>query len=74
MNASHGYKDGDLVEIRSKNGSVVLPVYLTDDLRDDTLLIYSGTKGVNNLTTSQHSLDGKCAIFQENRVTMRLAD
>jgi len=73
MNASHGYKDGDLVEISSKNGSVVLPVYLTDDLRDDTLLIYSGTKGVNNLTTSQHSLDGKCAIFQENRVRIEKA-
>jgi len=68
INASHGFKEGEVVEVSSPNGSVELPVKLSEDLRDDTVLIYSGTRGVNNLTSSKHSLDGKCAIFQENRV------
>jgi anaerobic selenocysteine-containing dehydrogenase len=63
-----GYKTDEIVNVSSINGSVKLKVEVNDDLRDDCVLIYSGTKGVNNLTSSLHSYDGKNAIYQENRV------
>jgi anaerobic selenocysteine-containing dehydrogenase len=68
LNSSLGFKDDELVKITSDNGSVELKVKLNDDLRDDCVLIFSGTKGINNLTSSKHSYEGKSAIYQENRV------
>jgi len=68
INPSHGYNDTQRLEITSENGSVVLRVKNDNRLRDDTLLIYSGTPGVNNLTSSKHSYEGKSAVFQENKV------
>ena len=68
LHSSLGFADDSDVTIVSENGAVTLPVKNSDDLREDCVLIYSGTKGVNNLTSSKHSLDGKSAIFQENRV------
>ena len=65
-----GYKDEEKIEISSKTGSVVLAVKNDERLRHDTVLIYSGTAGVNNLTPSVHSYEGKSAVFQENRVTI----
>ncbi|WP_304546307.1 molybdopterin-dependent oxidoreductase [Sulfurimonas microaerophilic] len=70
LNSSHQIKDGERVKIVSQNGEVVLEVKNSDDLRDDTVLIYSGTPGVNNLTSSRHSIEGKSAIFQENMVSI----
>jgi len=68
IHPSLGYKDGDVLSISSESGSVTLKVQNSSRLREDTILIYSGTKGVNNLTSSKHSYEGKNAIFQENRV------
>jgi len=68
INSSCGYEEGEKIEIISENGSVVLEVKNDNRLRDDTLLIYSGTPGVNNLTSSKHSYEGKSAVFQENKV------
>ncbi len=68
LNASLGFLEDEEVCISSQNGSVKLKVTIDNDVRSDCVLIYSGTKGVNNLTTSKHSLDGKCAIFQDNKV------
>ena len=68
INSSHGYKDDEILELTSENGSVTLKVKNDDRLRDDSVLIYSGTKGVNNLTSSKHSYEGKSAVFQENKV------
>jgi predicted molibdopterin-dependent oxidoreductase YjgC len=70
LNASHNIDEGAKIKISSSCGTIVLPVKIVDRLRDDTLLIYSGNTQVNKLTTSQHSFEGKCAIFQENRVTI----
>ena len=70
LNSSLGYLEGEVVEIQSINGSVRLPVKHSDDVRVDCALIYSGTPGVNNLTSSKHSLDGKSAIYQQNKVTI----
>ncbi|WP_373001372.1 molybdopterin-dependent oxidoreductase [Sulfurimonas sp.] len=70
INSSHGLKEDEVVTISSANGSVELKVKINDDLRDDCVLIFSGTKGVNNLTSSKHSYEGKSAIYQENRVEL----
>ena len=68
INHSHGYNDAESVEISSESGSIILEVKNDNRLRDDTVLIYSGTPGVNNLTSSKHSYEGKSAVFQENKV------
>jgi len=68
IHSSLGYNEGDEIKISSDVGSVKLKVKYNDNLRRDCILIYSGTKGVNNLTTSKHSLDGKNAVYQELKV------
>jgi len=68
LHPSLGYGDNERVRIISADGSVELLVQNTQSLRDDCVMIYSGTKGVNNLTSSKHSYEGKCAVFQENKV------
>jgi len=68
LHSSHGYNNDEKVEIVSENGSVILEVKNDNRLRTDTVLIYSGTPGVNNLTSSKHSYEGKNAVFQENKV------
>ncbi|MFA6195070.1 MAG: molybdopterin-dependent oxidoreductase [Sulfurimonas sp.] len=68
LHPSLGFNEDEVVTISSACGSVRLKVKYNYDLRNDCVLIYSGTKGVNNLTTSKHSHDGKCAIYQENKV------
>jgi anaerobic selenocysteine-containing dehydrogenase len=67
-NRSLGLEEGSFVKISSVSGDVELRLKYDDRLRNDCLLIYSGTKGLNRLTSSKHSLSGKSAIFQENRV------
>ena len=73
VHSSLGYAQGEQITITSVNGSVELKVKHNDDLRADCVLIYSGTRGVNNLTSPKHSLDGKNAIYQENRVEISKA-
>ena len=68
INASHGYKEDELLMISSVNGNVKLKIKIDDNLRDDCVLIYSGTKGVNALTSSLHSYSGKNAIYQEDKI------
>ena len=63
-----GFREDENVNVSSLNGSVLLKVKYNDDLRKDCVLIYSGTPNLNNLTTCEHSSDGKSAIYQENRV------
>ncbi len=66
--------ENEEVCVTSACGSVTLRVKHCDAIRKDCVLIYSGTKGVNNLTTSKHSLDGKCAIFQEEKVEIKMKE
>ncbi len=70
IHSSHGLKDGDVTRVSSVNGSVELVVKVNNDIREDCVLIYSGTKGVNNLTSSEHTYEGKSAAFQEDRVQL----
>ena len=71
LNSSLGFKDNEMITISSHTGKVTLKVKNDDRVRVDCVLIYSGTKGVNNLTTSKHSLEGKSAIYQENKVEIQ---
>ena len=73
LHSSLGFADDSEVTVSSINGTVTLPVKNSDNLREDCVLIYSGTRGVNNLTSSKHSSEGKSAIFQENRVQITQA-
>jgi anaerobic selenocysteine-containing dehydrogenase len=68
LHSALGYEAESEVDISSKFGNICLKVQINDDLREDCVLIYSGTKGLNNLTSSKQSLDGKSAIFQEEKV------
>ena len=68
LHPSLGYAQNQNIKISSTCGSVVLSVCLDSDVRKDTVLIYSGTEGVNNLTSSKHSFEGRSAIYQEEKV------
>ena len=72
LNSALGFKEGEMVSVSSQSGSVELKVNINDDLREDCVLIFSGTKGLNNLTSSKHSYEGKNAIYQENRVEVNI--
>jgi anaerobic selenocysteine-containing dehydrogenase len=71
LHSELGYEEGQLITLQSSSGSVSLVVKHNDDLRKDCVLIYSGTEGVNNLTSSVHSYEGKCAVYQENKVRIK---
>jgi anaerobic selenocysteine-containing dehydrogenase len=71
LHPSLGVNDGDKVEIISEVGSVVLEVKTDENLRGDCVLIYSGTPGVNNLTPSYHSYEGKSAVYQDLKVKVK---
>ncbi|DAB30561.1 MAG TPA: molybdopterin oxidoreductase, partial [Sulfurimonas sp. UBA12504] len=71
LHSSHGVAEDESISISSVNGELRLQVRHNDDLREDCVLIYSGTSGLNNLTSSKHSLDGKNAIYQENKVEIK---
>lgn len=68
LHSSLGFEENQLVKVSSLYGDVELRVSINNDVRADCILIYSGTKGVNRLTTSEHSFEGKSAIFQEEMV------
>lgn len=72
VNPAMGYFEGQRLRLVSKNGSVELDVKLDENLRSDCVMVYSGTPGVNALTTSQLSYEGECASYQENKVKVEV--
>lgn len=68
IHPSLGFDEGAMITLASEEGEVELKVQNSEIVREDTVLIYSGTKGLNNLTSSKHSYEGKNAAYQENRV------
>jgi len=65
-----GFSDGEKVVIKSKWGSLILPVKNSKDLREDTALIHSGVKGVNNLTPPISSLEGDMACYGDVKIVV----
>ena len=74
LHSTLGYDEGEEVLVSSSVGTVRLKVKHSDALRQDTILIYSGTKGVNNLTSAELTWEGNSAAYQEEKVTIRLAN
>ena len=72
LHPSLKFAENQLVEVSSQTGTVCLHVSLDERLREDCVLIYSGTNGVNNLTTSKRSYEGNSAVYQQNRVTIKV--
>ncbi|QOP45959.1 molybdopterin-containing oxidoreductase family protein [Sulfurimonas paralvinellae] len=68
LNSKLGFTEGSRVKLLSNTGEAEFVVKINNNLREDCVLVHSGAKGVNMLTSSQHSYEGKNAIFQENFV------
>jgi len=68
-----GFSDGDKVLVSSMYGKCEFEVKLSDALRDDCVLIYSGTHGVNYLTPDKLSEEGDSAVYQDVLLTVELA-
>ena len=68
MHPDIGFKENQIVKVTSQQGSATFPVKYDTRLRQDSVLIYSGTPGVNILTPSLLSYEGESAVFQEYKV------
>lgn len=71
LNASLGFRDGEMVEVTSDEGSLKLEVKIDNNLRDDVAMIYSCVNGINELTSHKRAFGSDGAIFQENRVEIK---
>lgn len=68
MHPGCGYAEGTSVLLTSPSGSVEMEVKYDERLRQDCLLIYSGTPGVNFLTPAVLSYEGESAVYQEHTI------
>ena len=71
IHPDHGFRDGEKITVCSEYGEVRLRVKNTLDVREDSLLIYAGTKGVNRLTPSIVSEEGEGACYQEVKLQIK---
>jgi anaerobic selenocysteine-containing dehydrogenase len=69
-----GYEEGEIVQISSAYGAYTFEVTIDSGLREDTIMIYSGTKGVNYLTPDKLSEAGDSAIYQDVKVQIERID
>ncbi len=74
VHPSLGFLEDEVVKIQSEVGSVELAIKHDERLRNDCVLIYSGTPGVNNLTPNYHSYEGKSAVYQDVKVKILRID
>ncbi len=70
LHPSLGYSEGERVKVSSEYGSVVLKVVLTEDVRQNCIVITSNTVGINNLTPSMVSNEGENACYQEVKISV----
>lgn len=68
---SSKFKDNDLVLLSSKYGSAKFEVKIDKRLRSDTALIHGGAINSNFVTPHFESQEGKCAIYQDVKVTLK---
>jgi anaerobic selenocysteine-containing dehydrogenase len=69
-----GFADGETVRALSPYGEAEFVVKIDENLRDDCVMIYSGTPGVNYLTPDALSEEGESAIYQETRIVLEKID
>jgi anaerobic selenocysteine-containing dehydrogenase len=65
-----GLADGDRVEVRSEYGSVEMEVRVSEKLRDNIVLAYSGS-AINHVTPPKTDNHGNNAVFQDVLVEVR---
>ncbi|MDD2779920.1 molybdopterin-dependent oxidoreductase [Sulfuricurvum sp.] len=68
MHPEAGFEEGITVELTSKSGSVDMLVYHDRRLRNDCVLIYSGTPDANVITPALLSYEGEGAVYQETKI------
>jgi len=67
-----GFAEGTRLRISSGVGSVELEARHDPRLRRDCVLVYSGTPGINNVTTSRLSDEGTNAIYQDEKIKVEI--
>ncbi len=67
---SCGFQEGERVRVSSAHGEQQFDVKLSPDLREDCVLIYSGSIGLNKLTPPLASEEGEGACYQEVKVSI----
>ena len=68
LNPKLGFKENQEVKVSSKWGSLNLRVKLDSTLREDCVVIFYGTKGVNKLTPPKSSSEGDMACYGDVKV------
>jgi anaerobic selenocysteine-containing dehydrogenase len=68
IHPDEGFTEGEEVEVSSKFGNGRFFVSNSKDVKKGCVLIYSGAKNLNYLTTSKHAIGAKSAIFQNQKV------
>lgn len=69
-----GFEEGTRVRLSSPSGEVTMRVRLDERLRNDCILIYSGTPDANVLTPSLLSYEGESAVYQEHKIKVEKYD
>ncbi len=67
---SCGFQEGERVRVVSAHGEQQFDVRLSADLREDCVVIYAGSIGLNKLTPPLASEEGEGACYQEVKVSI----
>ena len=65
-----GFQEKEMVKLSTEYGELVLKVRLSEDVRENCILITNNTIGINRLTPSLVSNEGESACYQEVKVTI----
>lgn len=68
---SLGFENGQKVLVSSVHGEQAFIAKNSKDLREDCILIYSGSVGLNRLTPPLASQEGEGACYQDVKVTLK---
>jgi anaerobic selenocysteine-containing dehydrogenase len=71
---SAGFSEEERVYLSNEWGTLELTVKLNDDLREDCVLVYASTPGVNRLTPPYLSDEGEGACYSEAKVRIERAE
>ncbi len=66
-----GFEDGEKVEVKSDYAKAIFTIKIDKNLRNDTLMCFTGNRYYNYLTPSITSMEGKSAVFQELKVFIK---
>jgi anaerobic selenocysteine-containing dehydrogenase len=70
IHSSKGYKEGEKVKLVSGAGSIILEACLSNNIRENCLIVPSNTIGVNMLTPAIESNEGHNACYQEVKIVL----